>query len=331
MLGFIARRLGLMLVLLVVLSAAVFTLQRYTPADPVRVKLGPNASKAVVDAEREKLGYDQPVPVQFTRYLGDLGTGDLGDSLRTQRPVTEDLRAFLPATLELVIGIVFVSAIGGVGLALVTTGESRGSSWLRFSMAAGAAAPAFLLVLAALLLFYRQLGWLPGSGRSGFIDAPVGPTGFLTIDSLLAGRFDVFTDALRHLVLPVLCGAIAPTVAVARVLRSSLLSVMRSDHIRTARAKGLKERTVLLRHALRNASGPALSLAGLLVASLFTGTLVVEQLVAWPGLGAYTVRSIEATDFPAIGGVTLVLGAITIMVNSLIEILQSIADPRIRL
>lgn len=331
MLMFVGRRLGLMAVLMIVLAGAVFVLQRYTPADPVRVKLGPNASTEVIEAERARLGYDQPVPQQFLGYLGDLVTGDLGDSLRTQRPVTSDLHAFLPATLELVLGIIVVAALGGIGLALVTTREGRGSSGLRLLMAGGAAAPAFLLVLLALLLFYRRLGWLPSSGRSRYLDAPTSPTGFITIDSLVAGRLEVFLDALWHLALPVVCGALAPAVAVARVLRSSLMTVLRSDHIRTARAKGLRERAVLLRHALRNASGPSLSLAGLLVASMFTGTLVVEQLVAWPGLGAYTVRSIEATDFPAIGGVTLVLGAITIMVNALIEILQSAADPRIRL
>ncbi|MFN3220124.1 MAG: ABC transporter permease [Acidimicrobiales bacterium] len=331
MIGFIVRRLGLMLVLLVVLAGSVFVLQRYTPADPVRVKLGPNAPAEVVEAERARLGYDDPVPVQFGRYLGDLATGDLGDSLRTRRPVTEDIAAFLPATIELVLGIVLVSAIGGIALALATTGDSRRAAVLRFSMTGAAAAPAFLLVLVALLLFYRNLGWVPNSGRTSYLDAPDGPTGLLTVDSLVAGRVDVFVDALHHLVLPVLAGAIASTVAVARVLRSGLIEVMRADHIRTARAKGLEERRVLVRHALRNACGPALSLAGLLVASMFAGTLVIEQLVAWPGLGAYTVRSIDATDFPAIAGVTLVLGAIVIMVNTTIEILQSVADPRIRL
>ena len=331
MLSFLARRLAVMAGLLLVLAAIVFVLQNFTPADPVRVKLGPNASAEVVAAERHELGYDRPVSVQFVRYLKGLAHGDLGESLRTQRPVLTDLTAFLPATLELVAGILLVAAVGGLLLGMLTARRPGSSSGLRFSMAAGAAAPAFLFVLLALLLFYRQLGWLPGSGRSSFYDAPTGPTGFLTVDGLLAGRGDIVGDALHHLVLPVLCGAVAPAVAIARVLRSSLLQVMTSDYVRTARSKGLSERAVMLRHALRNSSGPALSLAGLLVASMFTGTLVVEQLVAWPGLGAYTVRSIEASDFPAIGGVTLVLGAITIALNTLVEVLHSVADPRVRL
>ncbi len=195
-------------------------------------------------------------------------------------------------------------------------------------MVAGASAPPFLLALVGILLFYRRLGWLPATGRSGFRDAPDGPTGLLMIDSLVNGRFDVFTDALKHLVLPGLSIAILPAVSIGRVLRSSLVTTLRTDHVRTARAKGLKERTVLLRHALRNSAGPALSMGGLQVGLMFAGVVVIEQIFAWPGIGLYTVQSIPRSDFPAIAGVTLVLGAAYVIVNALVDVFQAAADPR---
>ena len=164
-----------------------------------------------------------------------------------------------------------------------------------------------------------------------FLRGPDGPTGLLTIDGILNGRLDVTVDAFQHLLIPALAAATAPAVAIAIVLRSSLLVTMRTDFIRTARAKGMKERTVVLRHALRNSAGPALSLSGLLVASLFAGTLIVESIVSWPGLGLYTIRSLAATDFPAIAGITIVLGVIYLVVNAVVEIVQGVLDPRLRL
>ena len=201
---------------------------------------------------------------------------------------------------------------------------------MRFVTLLLSSAPGFLLALLGILVFYRRLGMLPASGRTSFIDAPTGPTGFLTFDSLIAGRFDVFADALNHLILPATAAAIVPAAAIARVLRSSLLTTMGTDQIRTARAEGLSEGQVTRRHALRNSAGPALSLTGLLVASLFAGTLIVEQIVAWPGLGAYLLRSIDSKDFPAIAGVTLVVGAIYVTLNAVVEIIQSALDPRVR-
>ena len=175
-----------------------------------------------------------------------------------------------------------------------------------------------------------QLGALPASGRTKFLDAPTGPTGLLTLDSVLAGRLDVTLDAIHHLILPAVCAAVVPAVAIARVLRGSLVTTLRSDYVRTARSKGLKERTVVRRHALRNAAGPTLSLIGLLIASLFAGTLIVEQMVAWPGLGAYLLRSISSSDFPAISGIVIMLGIIYVSVNLIVELVQSMLDPRIR-
>lgn len=328
---FLVKRGASLVGILVVLTFVVFVLQQLSPADPVKAKLGANATRETVEAERERLGYNDPTLVQFGRYLGGVARGDLGDSLRTKQPVRDDLGEFLPASIELMATIVVLAGVLGVVLAMITARVGRGAGAVRVGMTAAASAPAFLVALLMMLLFYRRLGWLPASGRSGYRDAPTGPTGFLTVDSLLAGRPAVTLDAVRHLLLPAVAASIAPAVSVALVLRSSLLATLRSDFVRTARAKGLRERRVVLRHALRNAAGPALSVAGLLIASLFAGSLIVESIVSWPGLGLYTLRSLSASDFPAIAGITLVLGAIYVAVNTVVEVVQAALDPRLRL
>jgi peptide/nickel transport system permease protein len=325
----LAKRLLAMVGVLLLLAAAVFTLQHLTPTDPVHAMLGANASKERVDAQRHALGYDQPLPRQYASYVNGLVHGDLQMSLRTRRPVTTDLAAYLPATLELALyGLVGAALLGGI-LGVATAGRFRGAGLLRFVTLAGASAPPFLLALVGILLFYRKLGWLPATGRTSLADVPKGPTGLLTVDGLLHGRFDVVADAFAHLALPGLCVAILPAVSIGRVLRSSLVGTMRSDHVRTARAKGLREFVVLWRHGLRNSIGPALSMGGLQVGLMFAGVVVIEQIFAWPGIGFYTVQSIPRSDFPAIAGVTLVLGAGYVLVNTLVDVLQAVADPRI--
>jgi peptide/nickel transport system permease protein len=171
---------------------------------------------------------------------------------------------------------------------------------------------------------------LPASGRLGSNYADAGPTGFLLVDSILHGNPGLWWDAIRHLAIPAVCLALGPAVAIGRVLRNSLLEIMRHDHVRTARAKGLSERMVVIRHALRNASGPALSMAGLQVGLLLAGVVVVELVFAWPGLGLYTQQSIQNADFPAVIGITMVLGIAYVVINALVDILQLVADPRLR-
>jgi peptide/nickel transport system permease protein len=252
-------------------------------------------------------------------------------SLRTRRPVATDLRHFLPATIELAaFGLVLAGLIGGL-LGMITAARFRGSGIFRFVMVAGASTPPFLLALVGILLFYHRLNWLPATGRTSLANPPGGPTGFLTVDTLLHGNIHGFTDAVGHLILPGLCIAILPAVSIGRVLRSSLVTNLRSDYVRTARAKGLREFMILWRHALRNSVGPALSMGGLQVGLMFAGVVVIESIFAWPGIGLYTVQSIPRSDFPAIAGVTIVLGAGYVIVNTLVDILQAVADPRIAL
>ncbi len=327
---FLAGRVLAMIGVLLVLAFMVFCLQRYTPADPVRVKLGANAQPALVQAERHRLGYDQPLPVQYFNYVKGLLTGDLQDSLRTRHPVRTDLANAIPATLELAFFSLGIALALALLLGVASAARVRGSGLLRIVLVAGSSAPVFLLALLGLLLFYRRLGWLPSTGRSKFVDAPTGPTKFLTVDSLLHGRFDMFTDSIRHLILPALCLAIGPAVSIGRVLRSSILTNLNSDFVRTARSKGLRESAVLRRHTLRNSLNAALSMTGLQIGLMFAGVVVIESIFAWPGIGFYTVQAIPRLDFPAIAGVTLFLGVAYVVINTGVEMLQGLADPRLR-
>jgi peptide/nickel transport system permease protein len=329
MIAFIAKRLLAAVLIMLALTAVMFTLAKLSPVDPVHAMLGPSASPAAILAEKHRLGLDRPVLAQFGSYVSGALHGDLGMSYRTRRPVSTDLGAFIPATAELSVFGLALAVILAALLAVGSTLRWPGAAVFRLLLMAGASTPAFLLAIAGILVFYSKLGWLPATGRTGYLDAPAGPTGLLTIDGLLHGRPTVTLDALRHLLLPALAVAVVPAVSIGRVLRSSLLDGMRSDYVRTARSKGLTERTVVLRHVLRNCLGAALSMTGLQVGLMFSGVLVIEEIFAWPGIGQYMAQSIPAGDFPAISGVTLVLGVGYVAVNTVVDILQAVADPRI--
>jgi len=329
MIRLIVKRVAAALVIILALTAGMFVLQKVSPVDPVHAMLGAQASGSQVLAERHRLGLDRPLLDQYLSYLAGLPRGDLGTSYRTRRPVSTDLTSFVPATAELALYALAFALILAALLAIGSTLRWPGARLLRLCLMAGASVPAFLLAIAGILIFYQRLGWLPATGRSSYASAPAGPTGLLTVDSLLAGRPAVTLDALRHLLMPALAVAAVPAVSIGRVLRSSLISGMRSDYVRTARAKGLSERRVVVGHVLRNCLGAALSMTGLQVGLMFSGVLVVEQVFAWPGIGQYMAQSIPAADFPAIAGVTLLLGVVYVAVNALVDILQAVADPRI--
>ncbi len=329
MLLLIAKRLAAVVVILLALTAVLFLLQHISPADPVKTMLGPGASQELVAQTRRQLGLDDPVSVQYVHYVGHLLHGDFGTSYRTRRPVGTDLAAFFPATLELTLFGLVLALVLAVVLAVATTLDWPGAGVFRLVLLVGAAMPAFLLAIGGIILFYQQLGWLPATGRTDILTAPTGPTGLLTVDAILHARPDVFVDALRHLILPGLAIAIGPAVSIGRVLRSSLVTTQRTDYTRTARAKGLTEVQVMRRHVLRNSVGPALSMTGLQVGLMFAGVLVVELIFAWPGLGQYTAQSIPVGDYPAIAGVMLLLGAAYVVINTVVDLLQAAADPRI--
>ncbi|SOD74237.1 peptide/nickel transport system permease protein [Jatrophihabitans sp. GAS493] len=326
----IAKRLASMIVIIIVLSAIVFYLQHISPLDPVHAQLGGQASQEAVAQERHKLGLDEPVINQYWNYLTGLLHGDMGTSYRTRRPVSTDLAEYLPATIELAAAGMAIALVLAALFAFGSVLRWPGSSFFRMILMVGASSPAFLLGILGILLFYSKLGWLPASGRTDISDAPTGPTRLLLVDSVLHGRFDVFVDGLQHLILPATAIALIPAVAIGRVLRSSLITELRSDYARTGRAKGLSEMGLLVKHILRNSVGAALSMTGLQIGLMFAGVLVIEQVFAWPGIGLYVAESIPVADFPAIAGVTLLLGVGYVIINTIVDLLQGAADPRIR-
>ncbi|WP_328356852.1 ABC transporter permease [Mycobacterium sp. NBC_00419] len=326
---FVASRMAAMLAILIALTGAMFVLQHISPLDPVKAQMGAQASASAVAARREALGLNDPILTQFWHYLVGAAGGDLGTSYRTRHPVASDLGSFFPATLELALYGLGIALLLAVLLAFSTTLKWRGSAVLRAILFTGSSAPMFLLGILGLIVFYQKLGWVPANGRIAISNPPTGPTGLLTVDGLLHGRFDVVADALHHLILPALVIALGPAVAIGRVLRSCLLTDMDSDYVRTARAKGLSEGRIVARHVLRNCVGSALSMTGLQVGLMFSGVLVVEQVFGWPGIGQYIAQSVPVADFPAIAGVTLMLGALYVFINTAVDLLQAAADPRI--
>ncbi|MDT4944597.1 MAG: peptide/nickel transport system permease protein [Pseudonocardiales bacterium] len=329
MIALIAKRVVAAFVILVALTAALFGLQRISKSDPVHTMLGPGASPQAIATERHKLGLDKPLLTQFWNYLTGVLHGDFGVSYRTRRPVSSDLGTFLPATLELaVFGLLLALVLAGL-LAVATTLRWPGAGIFRFILLVGGSTPAFFLAIGGIIVFYKYLGVLPATGRASGTAPDGGPTHLLTVDALLHGNVGLFGDALKHLLLPGLAVAIGPAVSIGRVLRSSLLTTVEQDYTRTARAKGLREIRVLGKHVLRNSAGPALSMTGLQVGLMFAGVLVVESIFAWPGLGQYTAQSLPVDDFPAIAGVTLLLGVGYVLINTIVDVLQSVADPRI--
>lgn len=326
MIRFLLRRTGLAVVLVLILTAVVFVLQAVSPGDGVKAYIGNNASPADIRAERSRLGLDDPLVVQYLRYLGNALHGDLGISYRTHRPVALDLHDFLPATVELVVVAFVVALILGILYAVSGALRWPGAAFFRGPLLVLATAPPFLLALGGIILFYAQLQILPAAGRG--VDAS-SPTGFELIDSVLGGDGPEFASAVQHLLLPAVILAIAPSIAIGRILRSSLEATLRSDYVRTARAKGLRPLTVLGKHVVRNSLGPGLSMAGLQLGFMFAGVVVVEQVFSWPGIGNYLASSIPVSDFPAIAGVTLVLGVIYIVANAVVDVLQAVADPRL--
>ncbi|CAB3800898.1 ABC transporter permease [Pararobbsia alpina] len=326
MIRFLLRRLGAAIVLILVLSAIIFVLRSISTGDPVRAYLGANASAASIAAERQALGLNDPLPVRYVHFVGGLVHGDLGMSLRTRRPVVADLRDFLPATVELVTVSFVIALVLGTLFAVSGALRWRGSALFRGSLLLLATAPPFLLALGGIVLFYAQLGWLPAAGRGAEAN---GPTGFLLVDTLTTGNFAQWASAAQHLLLPALVLAIAPAISIGRIFRASLELTLRADFVRTAESKGLTSLAVLTRHVIRNSIGPALSMAGLQLGFMFAGVVVVEQIFSWPGIGNYLASSLPVSDFPAIAGITLVLGTIYIAANVVVDVLQVLADPRL--
>ncbi|MCM2293154.1 ABC transporter permease [Allorhizobium sp. BGMRC 0089] len=330
----VVRRLVSVVMVLFVLSLMIFALARVVPGDPARMALGPAASQQQVEALRRQMGLDQPVIVQYGRYLAHAVTGDFGQSLVSNRPVLDDIRSFLPATLELVIVTVLIDLVIAIPLGVITARHRNGliDVFGRLFSLIGVTVPSFLFAIGLQLFAARFLSGWPLLGRVSFdLRPPTGPTGFLLIDSLIAARPDVFVDALRHLAFPALALAMAGIGQITRIMRSAMIDNLRKDHVLTLRSFGVPDRVVIFRYLLKLSSIAPLTIMGLEFASLIGNAFVVEMVFGWGGFASYGLNAILQKDLNALMAVVLVSGLFFILANLVIDILIGLIDPRLRL
>ncbi|MGB0385592.1 MAG: ABC transporter permease [Ardenticatenaceae bacterium] len=331
------RRLGLGVFVLVGVLVITFVVSRMIPADPTVLFAGPRSSPEVRARIRAELGLDDPIPVQFVRYTTGVLQGDLGMSFRSKRPIIEDLKVFLPATLELVIPTILLSIVIGVPLGIYGA-AGRGGKFDQFGRlitVAGVSMPAFWLGLLLQLCFGLWLEWLPLSGRISreiTISNPIETiTGFYLIDAAVGSNWEAWWDALRHMILPVFVLATYPIALVSRMTRTSMIEVLSEQYVTAARAAGVSKNMILFRLALKNALIPTLTVLGLVFAFSITGSVLIEVVFQWPGLGKYITDAIISVDFPVIMAVTLIVAIIYIVINLVVDLAQASLDPRIRL
>jgi len=334
MLNFLVRRIIYSVFVLLGLSIVIFVIARIMPGDPARMAVGARAPQWVVDRIREQMHLNEPLTVQYGYWLRDALRGDFGLSLVTQRPVTNDIKEFFPASLELVLLAGLLSAAGGIGLG--TLSARYKDTWVdnivRLFSYAGVVTPSYIFAIFFVLLFGWTLKWFPIIGRlSEEIAKPPVVTGLVTVDALLAGQFGTFLDALRHLVLPALSLAMGPIAQEARITRSTMADNLSKDYIASARALGVPERIVMGRFLLKPSLIPTVSILGLDIAATFSVAFLVELIFNWPGLARYGMQSMMHKDLNAISAVILVLGAIFVTVNIIVDIIVAWLDPRIRL
>ncbi len=311
-----------------------FIIARLLPADPVLAVVGDHASESTIEAARIRLGLDKPILVQFWIYLTNVLQGDLGESVRTGRPIASELARVFPATLELATLGTLIGVVLGVPLGVWAA--VRKDTWIdhmvRFFGLIGYSVPIFWLGLMGLLVFYAKLDWLPGPGRLDFgyeeIVTPV--TGVMTIDTLIAGDFDLFRNALAHLILPASLLGYFSLAYISRMTRSLMLGQLRQEYILTARVKGVPERRIIWKHAMGNILVPLLTVIALSYGNLLEGSVLTETVFAWRGLGLYITDSIFGQDMPAVLGGTIVVGAIFIVINMLTDVAYRVLDPRAR-
>ncbi|AKK83633.1 MULTISPECIES: ABC transporter permease [Klebsiella] len=329
--GLIRQRCWGLILVVAGVCVITFIISHLIPGDPARLLAGDRASDEIVRHIRQQLGLDLPLWQQFARYVDALLHGDLGTSIRTGRPVLEDLKTFFPATLELAFCALLIALVVGIPLGVLSAVyRNRWTDHLvRLMALTGISTPAFWLGLGVIVLFYGKLDWLPGSGRlDDWFDPPTRVSGFYLLDSLLEGNIEVFFNALQHLILPAATLAFVHLGIVARQIRSAMLEQLNEDYIRTALASGLPKFTIVVRYALPNALIPSITVLGLALGDLLYGAVLTETVFAWPGMGAYVVSSIQALDFPAVMGFAIVVSFAYVLVNLVVDLLYLWIDPR---
>ncbi len=334
MLATLGKRLATAIPTLIGVVIVTFLLTRVLPGDPAVYFAGPAATPQSIAEVRKSLGLDRPLPEQFLRYVGDLAHGDLGNSLSTGQPVVKELRSRLPASAELTLSGLLLSLVIAVPLGVLAA--VRQGSWIdhicRIVATAGVSLPVFFTGLLLVYIFYFVLGWAPSPvGRlDAFATAPPSITGFYLFDSLLARDFESFRAALSQLILPAVTLAVFSLAPIARMTRASMLAVLSSDFVRTARASGLATRTVIVTYAFRNAMLPVITTLGMVFSFLLGANVLVEKVFAWPGIGSYAVEALIASDFAPVQGFVLAMAILYVALNLAIDVLYGVIDPRVR-
>lgn len=330
---YLIRRLLFIVPTLIGLSILTFTISHLVPADPARLAAGPRATPDMIATIQHEYGLDRPVYVQYVAYIGNLLRGNWGRSIVSQHPVIADLRQFFPATLELVLASMAIAIVLGVPLGVIAAVyQNRWPDQISRMVAISfVSMPRFWFAIILQLTVGLAFGLLPISGRLPTLAAPPARvTGMLTVDSLLAGNFHLFGLAVRHLILPAFVQAVGAMAIVMRTVRGDMLEALNQDYVRTARAKGLSEGKVLFSHVLRNAFIPTLTMIGLSFGFSLGGSVLVETVFDWPGIGLYAVNAATTFDFEPIMGVTLLIGFIFILLNLAVDLFYGALDPRIR-
>ncbi len=331
MTGFIIRRILVVIPTLLGVTIVIFLMLSITPGDPAELLLGERATKESLDAMREYLGLKKPLYVQYWMFLKRVATLDLGETIWTREKVSTEIKERFPATIELALAAMVISTVLGVLSGILSA--TKQYSWFDYiSMVGslfGVSMPVFWLGLILMLLFALTLGWFPMSGRMG-VDIDLTPiTNFFTLDAILTRNWMALKDALMHLVLPALALSTIPLAIIARMTRSSMLEILRQDYLRTARAKGLSEFKIVLKHALRNGLIPVVTVVGLQFGMLLGGAILTETVFAWPGVGKWLFDGVVKRDYMVIQGGSLLVASTFVMVNLLVDILYAIINPRI--
>ncbi len=332
MIRYTLRRLLSFIPVLLGVTIIVFSFIHLIPGDPATAMLRENADPAVAVRIRAQLGLDRPLYEQYLIYMNRTLHGDLGESLVTHIPVASELANRFPATVELAVSAMLLAILLGIPLGIISA--VRRNSWIdtlsMFLALLGVSIPIFWLGLMVSMLFGVQLHWLPFQQRVGIDTTVVRVTGFYLVDTLIAGNLSGFVDVVRHLILPAAVLATVPMSITARMTRSSMLESLGQDFIRTARAKGLRERTVVIRHALKNAMLPVVTVIGLQTGALLSGAILTESIFSWPGIGRWLYDEIQLRDYPVIQGAILFIALIYIVVNLIVDLSYAYLDPRIR-
>lgn len=332
MVAYATRRVAWMLLILLIITVITFILSRVIPSNPAVFVAGYGASKAEVAQIAHQLGLDQPLWVQYERYLVALVHFDFGKSIRTGRPVGADLKNYLPATLELIVYsfVIYLLIALPLGVLAAVKKGSIVDLLVRGLSMIGSAAPIFWLAMILQLALFSYLGWLPIGGRIDIGQAPPPTvTGFYTIDSLISGDVSLFGTVVRHMVLPVATVVVSQLAVGARLMRSTMIQELRKQYVGTARSKGLTEMQVVRRHVLRNALNPVVTMAGVQLGYLFAWIILVETIFQWPGIGLYAYQSFAALDYSPIMALTLVSSLAFVIINLITDLIYPVLDPRV--